>query len=309
MSPLHPSGLYLGVWQEDRLKDGLVNRQLHWMTDRQTGRKTSTQPISSVRQRARQMGTVDSVRFIVILCSVWRKDRENEKKQREKERKKEEEHPCVCRFWRFSVPEHPPQLVLWQAHVLKKQAESEGAVTRKEIQVGGREGGGRQRNRGREQVLEILPFICLSFTPLCSFVVWRSDWFSDAGVPLLIGLLQIWGKQKVGRQRKTERKQKKRHCIKGKEEPNLDWLIFTPCFLYLSRQVLVNFFHFFLEVTFRGKKNKPYQCLIVFVHRIDSLFLSVADFACRVLEGLFSPSLCKHWNPLDSLYMSWSPLT
>lgn len=66
-----------------------------------------------------------------------------------------------------------------KAHALKKQVGREGAFTRKKIQVGARERerekekeGGRQRNRGREQVSEILPFICLSFTPLCSLVIW-----------------------------------------------------------------------------------------------------------------------------------------
>lgn len=29
MSRLHLPGLYLSVWEEDRLKDGLVNRQLY----------------------------------------------------------------------------------------------------------------------------------------------------------------------------------------------------------------------------------------------------------------------------------------
>lgn len=77
--------------------------------------------------------------------------------------------------------------------------------------------GGRQRNRGREQVSEILPFICLSFTPLCSLVVWRGDWFSDAGVPLLIGPPQYRGKQEVGRQRKA-----KKDSIKEKVEPHFD---------------------------------------------------------------------------------------
>lgn len=104
-------------------------------------------------------------------------------------------------YWRTSLPLHPPQLLLWQTHALKKtttkkkEAGKEGTVTGEEIKVGRRERarerkGGRQKNSGREQVSKILPLICLSFTPLCSLVVWRGDWFSDAGVPLLVGPAQ-----------------------------------------------------------------------------------------------------------------------
>lgn len=48
-------------------------RQTDRKTEREEDWKTGTQPIPSVRQRARQTvsaGTVDSMQFIVILCSV-----------------------------------------------------------------------------------------------------------------------------------------------------------------------------------------------------------------------------------------------
>ena len=98
-------------------------------------------------------------------------------KDREKE---EEERPRVCSCWRISLPLHPLQFPLWQAHALKTQVGREGAVTREEIQVGERERETEREREGeteREQVLRILPLICLSFTPLCSPVVWRGDWF------------------------------------------------------------------------------------------------------------------------------------
>lgn len=79
-------------------------------------------------------------------------EEETEGREESRDRKREEEHPSVCSFWRISLHLHPPQSVLWQAHALKKQAGREGAVTRKEIQVGVREGErGRQAEKQRER--------------------------------------------------------------------------------------------------------------------------------------------------------------
>lgn len=76
---------------------------------------------------------------------------------------------------------------------------------------------------------EILPFICLSFTLLCSFIVWQGDWFSDAGVPLLIGNPEE--KQEVDGQRESEK-------AKGKGGALLR-LIFAPSFSCLALAFLL----------------------------------------------------------------------
>lgn len=170
-------------------------------------------------------------------------EEQTERRKESKDRKKEEEHPCVCSFWRLSLHLHPPQSVLWQAHALKKKNRlgGRGLLLERKYRLEREGEGGRQRNRGREQVSEILPFICLSFTPLCSLVVWRGDWFSDACVPPLIGTSQSRGKQEVGRQKKAEK-----DSIKGKVEPRLIDRFFTPSLFYLSRRALL-FFAFFSQ--------------------------------------------------------------
>lgn len=128
------------------------------------------------------------------------------RQRRGRKGRKKSSNPVFVASWRISLSLRPSQWSLWQVYILKQQACREGAVTRKRTQVGERRGG-RQRNRGREQVSEILPFICLSFTPLCSPDVWRGDWFSDAGIPMLIRPTAILRKASGGnRKRQYKRK-------------------------------------------------------------------------------------------------------
>lgn len=242
MSPLHLPGLRLSVWQEDRMKDGPVNRQLHCMTDElwgwldgQTGRRECSLFQVSGREPGRhpepaQYTASDSLSF----CA----EREGETERGRKGRKKSS-NPVFVASWRISLSLHPPQWVLWQVYILKQQAGREGAVTRKRTQVGERRGG-RQRNRGREQVSEILPFICLSFTPLCSPDVWRGDWFSDAGIPLLIRPTAILSRASGG----NRKRQYKRKGVAP------FWLSnFSPLLFLISQDRLSDFcfFGFFFE--------------------------------------------------------------
>lgn len=152
--------------------------------------KTGTQTIPRVRQRAIADIQCWHSRQHAIHCHSMQCMR---KRQRDREesrgRKREEEYSHVCISLSISLSLHLPQSVLWRADKLKNRLGERGLLQGREYRLAREREADRQRNRGREQVSEILPFICLSFTPLCSLVVWRGDWFSDAGVLLLIGPL------------------------------------------------------------------------------------------------------------------------
>lgn len=241
MSRLHLPGLYLSVWEEDRLKDGLVNRQLYWMTDklwvwwdRQTDRKTGTQPKCQAesqadiqcrhsRRRANHCHSVQSARG------------------RQRAGKKAEEHPGGCSFWRISV-----------------SAVASSCTKKNPNKQWGREGGlllqgkyrlGRGRARGTEvkkqreragvgnpplHLLVIYSFMLSRRLPRwLVFCYRRSSAYGPTAIPK---------KTRGGQTEETRIRQQK----KGKGGAFSDWLIFTCSFCYLSRWALVIFvFAFF----------------------------------------------------------------
>lgn len=176
MSSLHLPALHFSSWEADDLKHGPVDRRLHRMTDKLSGWKSDRKDEQTARQSA-SATAAELVRFIVILHSVRKGKRRRGGKKRQKE------SGCVCFFWWLASSASTA------AGYLKKQASRERVFTRNQRIYR------LERNRGGEQVSEILPFICLSFTPLCSLVVWHSDWFSAAGAPFPVGSLQSQTKQ------------------------------------------------------------------------------------------------------------------
>lgn len=201
--------------------------------------------------------------------------------------------------WRILLNLHPPQSVLWQAYIQKekKQAEGEGAVTRKGIQVGERKGG-RQAEKQRERAgvgnppLHLL--VIYSFMFSRRLERWLVFWcrHSSAYRPLCNPEEDKWWEHR--------RRQYKRKGVAPFWLNNFSRLPFLIC-----QDRLLVFGFFFLSKRLKEAKHQPNQSLILFVHRIEALLSSIVDFSCHV-KGLFSPSEYKHWK---SLCMSSSPMT
>lgn len=179
----------------------------------------------------------DSLSFYVVC------DGKTEKRERT-QRKEEEERPCICRF---SIPLHPSQSVQWLAHALRELLlERKYRLERKR----GRRQAKKQRKRAGVGNPPLHLLVIYSFMFSRHLVKWLVFWCwcSSAHRP------SANPRKTGGGQTEEKREKSKRHCIKGKVEPHLDWLIFH-LFLFVFVKTGLLFFHFFLEVTFRRKKN------------------------------------------------------